>query len=206
MSGAPFLYEKNNTVVGMLFAVSSNIASIKPVWEMNEVIAKQKFCLDLQSCQSTAIDRLITQAEGENPQAQYMLGLLYIKLGAYLIITEEKFGLEHLLWWSRAAEAGYTEAMVNFGAILMSIGNRKNIKEGFQLIQKASEKGNIVASYLLGELFTGMFSQKENALSKSEKYFTLAASRGHIWAQLRLGQFYQRRYEESSTDEEKKHL
>jgi len=112
--------------------------------------------------------------EGKDPQAQYALGLKYLKgdgyegdpfLGGYLI--------------QKAAEQGVIDALfISAGLWRQGLGLPQNFSESIRQYQRAAEQRSRSRQYELALCFTdGKLVGKE--LSQAAKWFEEAAKQGH---------------------------
>lgn len=261
-SGTP-VFGKDDTVKGIIFTTSANVALVIPVRKLREIMKEKETCMVWKSCQSAAMNTLVSRIEQQDAHAQYILGLLLKKgLGPYLVDYIDRYkvdiSLDGVLLWYLAAEAGHKEAMFNFGSILIRFNNKKDINGGIQFIRKAAEAGDISANHSMAVLFRHFLSKLEgaldmkdvlnvddilgvgdalgikdalnredildmegalsggdtldiwdvlgmlDALDKEEHYLTIAASQGHVFAEVDLCKFYHKKYRESKTDKERK--
>ena len=246
MSGAPVLKKGDNTLKGIVFTSSVNIASIVPVRKLKDLMNKEEICSDWKLCQSSAMNALLARIEKSDEHAEYILGLLLkIGLGPYLkdYVDQDKVDVSSDMWflWYLAAEKNHKEAKLNMGMMMTSLKNKKDIHKGIQYIQEAAEAGDISANYVMSVMFRHFLNKIEenafdietaldiwkvlgikvslsmedtldrwdaldirSALSKQERYLIIAASQGHVFAEVDLGKFYYKKYKESNTDEERK--
>lgn len=206
MSGSPVFREGDDFVGGIIIESADNVGLITPVSKINKLMTKEKACVDGESCQFIAVSSLLARANHGDPHAQFVLGILLNKgFGSYLAYYVEELGqdigLNRLLWWFLSADFKHTQAMLNFGVLLVG-DNERDTEAGLQWVLKAAKKNDIPANYVVGSLF--LLSDEENASSKAEEHLTVAAFSGHVLAQAKLGKFYRKKYEESNNEDEKK--
>ena len=121
-------------------------------------------------------------ADGD-PKAQVALGRIY-EFGPPDL---QDYG-EAMKWYRKAAGQDYAEAKYRIGQMhRYGRGVTENLNEAISWLRQAAEQGFLEAAYELGTLCddddrTGMRSQTEAAI-----WYLYAASRGHSFSQVKLG-------------------
>lgn len=129
---------------------------------------------------------LMRSANEGNPQAQFLIGKMYmLGLGVSVDYTEA------MSWYKKSANAGYAFAYNNIGAMYMQgWGIPRDASEAMKWYLKAAEKGVAVAQTNIGSLYrTGDGIEKD--CSEAIKWYTKAANLGHTPALIILGIIYE---------------
>lgn len=161
----------------------------------NGVIVKQIFCFGLfafvlavssvSAFAKDKIDKVISQAEQGDAQAQYELASRYEKGNG----VKKNIDLA-LKWYQKAAENRHAGAQVDLGWFYQN-GQfvEKNVKQAIDLYTKAANQGNSQAQLNLAVLYDeGIEVPEDNELAV--KWYKLAAEQGSETAQLNLGVNY----------------
>lgn len=91
-------------------------------------------------------EELLQKAQGDNPQAQYHLGIAY-----YAGKNVTKSYTEAIKWWQKAAANGVADAMYNLGICYdYGRGVAQDFTQAVKWYQKAAELGIDDAMYNLG--------------------------------------------------------
>jgi TPR repeat protein len=128
-------------------------------------------------------ENLISQAQNSNPEAQVMLGKMYMK-GEEFPLDYEK-GIE---WIKKAADAGNADAQNELGQIYLQ-DKYSNYNEALLWFNKAAKQkytpaiNNLARMYEIG---LGIAQNRETAL----KYYKMSADLGDVFAMAYLGSYY----------------
>ena len=129
-----------------------------------------------------AAAQLMTKAENGNPDAQYLVGILY-RDGPVLIPDS----VEAAGWFEQAARQSVIAAQYELGVLLLS--DDPEIHDpglGVQWLEYAAQNGNDCAAYRLGkEYLKGEIVERDTA--KAVGYLTQSAETGNQYAQYALG-------------------
>ena len=104
---------------------------------------------DFKSGRSTdAVALLQLEAERDNPEAQYGLGVLYEKgLPEAKILPDESQAFH---WYNLSAQKGYAASQNNLGYLyFLGHGTSQSYTEAVRWYEQASQKGNAMAQYNL---------------------------------------------------------
>jgi len=93
---------------------------------------------------------------------------------------------EQRAWWTRAAEAGHTQAQYNLGVLLADRLDPPELAEARVWWTRAAGAGHITAQYRLGMLLATMLNPPE--LAEARTWLSRAAEAGHPGAQDALSQ------------------
>jgi len=124
-------------------------------------------------------------AEKDNHEAQYNLGILYMKgLGV------EKNEKTAFIWYKRAAANGNTDAMYNL-AMMYNQGRviYRSPKDAFKWWKKSAELGNASAQFNLGVVYVYGRSVKQNT-EEALKWWKKSARQGNKDAREALHRVY----------------
>ena len=124
-------------------------------------------------------------AEKDNADAQYNLGILYMKgLGV------EKNEKTAFIWYKRAAANGNTDAMYNLG-MMYNQGRviYRSPKDAVKWWKKSAELGNIEAQFNLGVVYAYGRSLKQDT-NEAIKWWKKSAAQGNKDARAALYQTY----------------
>ncbi len=135
---------------------------------------------------SEAVRLWKSHAEAGNPEAQFILGVLYYRGNAGL----GKDIIESVHWYRKAAEQGHMNAQYNLG-ILYATGNGLVLDPAvaIQWWRMAAVQGHVEAQFNLGLFYsegTGVSPDPVEAV----KWWGLAAEQGLAAAQFNLGLMY----------------
>ncbi len=127
--------------------------------------------------------QLLTEASRYGyPLAEYWLGRFY-----HNGITVEKSPSLAATWYRKAAIKGHANAQAHLGQILLF--ENKNYEEGFYWLEKASEKNNGFAQYLIGFSFKNGEGVNQD-YKMAMDWFLKAKSNGEKWASREVGGLY----------------
>lgn len=124
-------------------------------------------------------------AEKDNHEAQYNLGILYMKgLGV------EKNEKTAFIWYKRASANGNTDAMYNLG-MMYNQGRviYRSPKDAVKWWRKAAELGNVAAQFNLGVVYAYGRSIKQDS-NEALKWWKRAALQGNKDAREALHRVY----------------
>ena len=124
-------------------------------------------------------------AEKDNAEAQYNLGILYMKgLGV------EKNEKTAFIWYKRSAANGNTDAMYNLG-MMYNQGRviYRSPKDAVKWWKKSAELGNVAAQFNLGVVYAYGRSVKQST-TDALKWWKKAAQQGNKDARAALYQIY----------------
>jgi len=128
-------------------------------------------------------ERIRTDAEAGNTDAQVQLGMLYLTGRAVQKDPDAAWR-----WFEKAAQEGNTNAMVMQGSMRWNGSDKKHDPQAaIAFYEKAGEKGNSRALFELGTIYyRGEFKDRK----KAGAYFEKAAQNGYTPAMLALGSWY----------------
>lgn len=124
-------------------------------------------------------------AEKDNADAQYNIGILYMKgLGV------EKNEKTAFIWYKRAAANGNTDAMYNLG-IMYNQGRVvvRSTKDAVKWWQKSAELGNAAGQFNMGVVYAYGRSVKKD-VNEAMKWWKKSAQQGNKDARAALYQVY----------------
>ncbi len=135
-----------------------------------------------------ALASLQPLAEAGDPQAQYLLGIMYARGEG----VQQDFYVAGKLY-RRAAEQGHSSAQVNLGSLLENCyGNGAcNSEDAAVWYREAANQGNPVGQYNLAIMYATGDGVAENEWD-ARLYCRRAAEQGYLPAQFNLGVFYAR--------------
>ena len=121
-------------------------------------------------------------AEDENPHAQTLLGVMYLR-GQGVPMDEE----QGVRWFEEAAAAGFAGAQYRLGLVyLKGIGENATPERGVHLLEMAAIKEHIHARCLLASCYEQGLGVEKN-LEEAVRQYTTAADAGDETAQFNLG-------------------
>ena len=119
-------------------------------------------------------ENIKTAAEDGNPDAQYILGVMYYK--------EQNYS-EAAKWYSLAAEGGNMKAQFNLGnKYYEGKGVKQDYKEAFKWYKKAAEQGHAQAQFNLGCMYGRGEGVRKNFFN-ANKWLQKSAQQGNENAQ-----------------------
>ena len=146
-----------------------------------------------------AIAEFTLLAEAGDAEAQYQLGLIYLRReldeyyaqGGDLIspLTEDNSEAVKLI--RLAAEAGHIDAQKQLRHMYVEgMGIERDGLEAVEWYRRVAEAGDIDAQYTMGILYaSGEYVEQDDA--EAVKWFRLAAEAGDVGAQISLGRMYE---------------
>ena len=184
-SGSPILNHEGK-VWGIVNKGSSHFMDSIPV-ENLELMLKKSSVSQARGKELLyiAMEEIQKAAEQNNPDAQYVLGLLYREgIGAPQSDTKA------LKWFEKAAKQNHSDAQHELGSIYYEEGVHQSVTEALKWFKKAAEQNHPEAQYALGYIHIidkeGDFYDSIEAL----KWFKKAAEQNHSDAQYKLGCLY----------------
>jgi TPR repeat protein len=135
---------------------------------------------------AAALERLRKLADGNDPEAQFMLARLY-SWGTPQVKQDER---ESVAWTRKAAELGHVEAQSNLAFFYVS-GRGLDAKDPAQALQwwtRAAEQGFAPAQFSMANFYALDPQLKDGA--KHFQWMEKAAAQGLPAAQVRLGRAY----------------
>lgn len=152
-----------------------------PDWDYRSLPISEKILINQQ------------RAELNNPVSQYILGRLYLRGDEV-----EKDINNALYWFKRSIDNGDTRAYSSIAFIyLQKIATQNAIEEGYRMLHKGAECGNVACAFLLGiEYISGNTWGERNIISidknKGIGLIRKAADNGLLKAQKYLGDYYRK--------------
>lgn len=136
------------------------------------------------------------------PQAQYELGMLYLRgLHRNPPKPEPRIAMHHL---GLAGDGGMHKALYELGLLYFrgAYGFHKNQYKARELLKEAADKGSMEAQYVYAWVCRhGLGGNRD--LAEARKYFEMGAGSGHFHCMIELAQLYQirgyRDYEKAFT-------
>jgi len=147
--------------------------------QADAMAALGRLLLQQPTARDTALQLLQRAAQLDDPNGQYYLGWLLAQQSA-----ESRDDGEAYAWFSKAAMQGHLGAQVAVAIHLLSgRGVKKNRMVAAEWLERAAEKQDPVAHYLLGRLSE---DAGQAGLDKARNSFRVAAAAGHREAQFAL--------------------
>ena len=142
---------------------------------------REAMCRDEIKMTECHIDTLKMLSRAGIPDAQYELGVRYVK---------EKYYTRAFECFSKAAEQGDAKAQEGLGELYYKgLGVEQNYTEAFKWFSKAEEQGNAKAQTFLAQMYYNAEGVKQNYV-EAFKRFSKAAKQGDLEAQHCLGVMY----------------
>lgn len=142
---------------------------------------REAMCRDEIKMTECHIDTLKMLSRAGIPDAQYELGVRYVK---------EKYYTRAFECFSKAAEQGDAKAQEGLGELYYKgLGVKQNYTEAFKWFSKAYKQGNAMAQTFLAKMYYGGEGVEQN-YTKAFKWFAKSAEQGDLEAQHYLGGMY----------------
>jgi len=128
---------------------------------------------------------LLLEAQGGNPVAQFLVGMMY-----YTGDKVETDYQEGVSWFRRSAEQGFSDAEFSLGcAYYFGKSELQNYTSAVKWFLKSAVKGNVNALYNMGVCCQSGLGIKTN-IYKAIKYYRRAAALGHDKAESAVARLY----------------
>lgn len=187
-----FVFVVSAVLMYVFFPIISNVSAATTQEKQTASVVKksdQVYAKAMEALRSndpkTAITLLRQSARGGNPDAQYLLGLMY----------ERGWGVEPdikaaVKWLNKAAVQGQAEAQYMLG-ILCMLGNgvQQDTLQAINWFSKAAEQGLVESETAIGIVYLQGKGVKKDE-TKALEWLTKAAENGDPLAQYYLGSMY----------------
>jgi len=148
---SPFVFI---VLVGAQFSAAADLKSAKRAYELKDY--------------ATALKEATPLAEQGNPDAQLLLGRMYLKGDGVLTDPDQA-----IKWFKASAAQGNSDAQFLLGS--MYLLPQKDVAEGVKWLRLSAEQGNQDAQYLLGKAYLQGLEGLPRDPVKAEMWLRLAA-------------------------------